>query len=321
MKENVVLFGKSQSLVGIVSEPEEITVKAKLPGVILLNAGLLHRVGPNRLYVKVARALARQGFVVLRFDFSGMGGDSRAREDHLPVEKSVVDDVQQAMIYLTRSKGIEQFLLIGHCSGAGISLLTASQDDRVIGTILMNPQGTGEEWKTHDRNQKWAQYYTHYYSKAAFTDSQRWIRFVKGDVDYRSIARNVFQTVIWNKLATLNFRLKNTLLPKKAEAVQLSEQSFDIVQEVHRLAERGVQILFIFSEGNSGLEYIQTIFGKRLTSAPLADKLKLNIIPESDHLFTLLASQKKVTETIQAWTQAVVSDFKQAEPVSFEGYK
>lgn len=311
MKEEIVLFGKTQSLLGIISEPEAAAPRNKLPGIILLNAGLLHRVGPNRLYVKLARALAQLGFVVLRFDFSGMGGDSKAREDHLPVEKSVVDDAQQAMTYLTQTKGIEQFLLIGHCSGAGISLLTASQDARVIGTILMNPQGAGEEWETHDRNQKLAQYYTQYYSKSAFTDFRRWTRFVKGDVDYRSIARNVFQTIIWNKLATLNFRIKNTLLPKKVEVVQLSEQSFDIAQEVHRLVDRGVQILFIYSEGNSGLEYIQTIFGQQLTSAPLVNKLKLNVIPESDHLFTLLASQKKVIETIQGWTQAV-----QAEPIS-----
>ncbi|HEY5972738.1 MAG TPA: hypothetical protein VIT22_12400, partial [Pseudoxanthomonas sp.] len=41
--------------------------------VVLLNAGLIHRVGPFRLYVRLARELAESGFDVLRFDLPGIG--------------------------------------------------------------------------------------------------------------------------------------------------------------------------------------------------------------------------------------------------------
>jgi dienelactone hydrolase len=320
MKETIVLFGKTQSLVGIVAEPQAAP-NNNLPAVILLNAGLMHRVGPNRLYVKLARALAMSGFVVLRFDFSGMG-DSEARKDHLLLEKSVVDDTQEAMNYLAQTKGFEQFLLIGHCSGAGISFFTASQDPRVIGATLINPQGAGEEWATYDRNQKLAQYYTHYYSKAALGDVQRWARFVKGDVDYRSIARNVLQNILWGRITALSFRLKKALGQGKEAEIQLSEQKFNPAQELHHLVERGMQILFVYSEGNSGLEYIHTIFGQELAAGLAAHKIKIEIIPESDHLFTLLAGQKKVVETIQIWTQAIARNLKQGDPIpAVEGYK
>ena len=79
MTEQVLLFGTNRCLVGMLTEPEKSQVPADLPAFILFNAGLLHRVGPNRLHVTLARRLARRGFPVLRFDFSGIG-DSRVAQ-------------------------------------------------------------------------------------------------------------------------------------------------------------------------------------------------------------------------------------------------
>ena len=82
MTEEVCRFGDRKSLVGIVTLPERPDHGQDLPAIILLNAGLAHRVGPQRLYVKMARHMASQGFAVLRFDFSGIG-DSEPRTDRL----------------------------------------------------------------------------------------------------------------------------------------------------------------------------------------------------------------------------------------------
>ena len=117
MREEAVLFGKTKSLVGIISEPMEITNSSPLPAVMILNAGLVHHVGPNRLYVKIARKLAGIGFTVLRFDFSGIG-DSNVRGDHLPFQKSAINETQEAMDYLSTAKGVDRFILTGICSGA-----------------------------------------------------------------------------------------------------------------------------------------------------------------------------------------------------------
>src|SRR5689334_20064244 len=69
--ENAIVFGGDVRLVGIVTTPAE--TRADRTGVILLNAGVVHRVGPNRLYVTLARRLAQAGLTVLRFDHSGIG--------------------------------------------------------------------------------------------------------------------------------------------------------------------------------------------------------------------------------------------------------
>ena len=73
MKDEVAVFGEKGSLIGVVSLPDKNREIINGPGIILLNSGLLHRVGPNRLYVKIARNAATSGLVAFRFDLSGIG--------------------------------------------------------------------------------------------------------------------------------------------------------------------------------------------------------------------------------------------------------
>ena len=61
MREEVLLFGRTRALVGIITDPPHAARRQPLPAVILVNVGLVHRVGPNRLYVKLARSLAALG--------------------------------------------------------------------------------------------------------------------------------------------------------------------------------------------------------------------------------------------------------------------
>jgi hypothetical protein len=64
--EEAQLLGKDRDLVGVVTNPAAAEVHSKLPAFLLLNAGSVHHVGPNRLYVKIARRLASLGFVIAR---------------------------------------------------------------------------------------------------------------------------------------------------------------------------------------------------------------------------------------------------------------
>lgn len=51
-------LGDEGHLVAVATQPANA---ADVPGVILLNAGVLHRVGPHRLHVHLARRLAAAG--------------------------------------------------------------------------------------------------------------------------------------------------------------------------------------------------------------------------------------------------------------------
>jgi pimeloyl-ACP methyl ester carboxylesterase len=314
MKEQAILFGKTRSLVGILTEPA-VNKLPQLPAVILLNAGLIHRIGPNRLYVKIARRLAQLGFTVLRFDLSGIG-DSKAREDHLPYLQSMVEEIHEAMDYLTRVKGCQRFLLSGHCAGAGMSFKMAAEDERVIAAILINSMGQGDAWSAYDRNRKLAKFYTNYYGKSALSDSQRWLRFVKGQVDYRSIGRNLFQNILWNRVSSLIFRIK--LAFKKEEKPQLPPGEMDPAKSLNLMAERGVKLLFIYNEGSSGLEYARMLLRPEFDRLLAANKIQLAIIPETDHLFTLLTSQDHLLKLIQEWLQEALQEYQEMTVVSSE---
>jgi hypothetical protein len=135
MRERVVTFGPGQSLVGILTEPS-VPADGR-PVALLLNSGVLHRVGACRLHVNLARALADRGFASFRFDFSGIG-DSQPRKDSLPFEQSSVLEVQDAMNCLADRRGAGRFLLMGLCSGADAAFFTALAEPRAVGIVQID---------------------------------------------------------------------------------------------------------------------------------------------------------------------------------------
>ena len=64
MREHAFLFGEGGGLVGVLTDPPGLAPSRGAGGrlgAILLNAGVIHRVGPSRLYVYRARGLAAAG--------------------------------------------------------------------------------------------------------------------------------------------------------------------------------------------------------------------------------------------------------------------
>jgi len=299
VKEEALLFGKHKNLVGVVTDPTERN--HNLPAILLLNAGLIHRVGPNRLYVRLARYLSELGFVVMRFDLSGIG-DSNVRPDNMPIEKSSVDDTRQAMDYLENTRSVKQFLVMGHCAGAIHSIMAASEDKRVTGIVMINLEGGGDNWQDYDKRRKVGRYYKNYYSKQAISDPQRWRRFFTGKADYRSIYRNIVYNILLSKLTNTMFRLKTSFAQQRTQADSLHDK---IAEAIYQLAMRHIQLLFVYSEASTGLERMRITLGSKLRDLVEQDKLRLEIVPHSDHLFTLAITQEHLMGILGQWSQQV----------------
>lgn len=296
MKEEARLFGKNNSLVGVITYPDESLRKPTFPAIIFLNAGLIHHIGPNRLYVKLARRLAAAGFPVLRFDLSGIG-DSKPRQDNLPFEKSAVDDVQQAMDDLTKKLGVTSFVLMGHCAGAFNSFSTASVDPRVTGAVMINPEGANDDWSDFDRKRKVSRYYQGYYSRDALTSRERWVKLLTGRASYGSIIRNVAVNIVWNRISTTFFRFRKKLATRGADDKAMQAA----MTTLRTITGRGGSILFVYSEGSTGFMRVQHIFEGDLKDLNAAGKVKLAVIPEADHVFTLASMQTRLTNAITEW--------------------
>jgi pimeloyl-ACP methyl ester carboxylesterase len=270
MREEPLLFGKTKSLVGIITDPPEAKRSNGLPGIILLNAGIIHRVGPNRIHVKIARTLAPMGFVILRFDFSGIG-DSKVRDDNLPFEESAVRETQEAMDYLSATRGIERFHLLGISSGAIVSYKTAGRDPRVIGATLINPASYGDELRSYAKARR--------YWKNALSDPKRWAKAFIGKANYQIIGPR-FRAVFSSR--------------RKALSV-----ANHIAADFHSLIERGVDLRLVYSKGDLGLDCLDVILGNELRELSKRGTLKLEIIPQADHTCTLLESQQRLLKVVQ----------------------
>lgn len=298
MSEKAYLFGRFHTLVGVLTEPENPAPNR--PAVILCNAGLMHRIGPNRIYVKLARALAEQGFWVFRFDLSGVG-DSLPRPDNMGVEDFTIDDVVQAMDHLSAQTGCQQFVVGGHCAGAYHSIRAAAHSPRVCGVVMINPDGGEADWKEYDKRRKLAQFYENYYGKKTLTDAGRWKRFFTFQVNYGKILRNVFQNVIWNRVSGFFFRARRRLA--QPQTTPADDKLYTVESILRKMPEIPARVLMVYSENSTGLERVQTGMSKEIRQLHAAGKLDLAVIEGADHLFSPLATQASLFQSITRWME------------------
>ncbi len=96
--DEVLPIGDDDRLVAVLSRPRAVGDR---PAAVILNAGVLHRVGPHRLHVALGRRLAARGLPALRIDLAGIG-DSPGRGDGGSFRASAVADTRAAMTAITR---------------------------------------------------------------------------------------------------------------------------------------------------------------------------------------------------------------------------
>lgn len=138
LTEEPLQFGEGGRLFGILTQPSMPPHSAHaLPVFVFLSAGLLHRVGPYRLHVHLARTLAQMGFSSLRIDLAGTG-DSPGRPG-LTNQQSVAADYEEIGNILAQRLGRLPIVLAGLCSGADNAIRLTLEDPRVVGMVLLDP--------------------------------------------------------------------------------------------------------------------------------------------------------------------------------------
>lgn len=273
MREEAIQLGEAGALAGIVTSPPQ--GNENRTAVLLLNAGIVHRVGPGRIYVRIARSLAARGFAVLRFDFSGIG-DSTVRLDNCCFEKSSVDETRGAMNFLQATRGISHFILMGGCSGAAVSLATARLDRRVIGAVFINFPARGDEEPTSHLRDR------HYYWNFALLSLKSWRKLLTGQSDYRKIGRALAQGI------------KRKFIGNSK--VSGPDQQFRAA--LWELADRDVHMTFICAKGDLLLQDLCEAGGNDLRQLCRQGKAACEVIPRSDHTFSSLDDQERLIATI-----------------------
>ena len=102
--EKIYQLGENKNLVTIALTPVNGSDGIEKPVILLLNAGLVHRVGPFRFNVDMARILSKLGYFTARFDVSGIG-DSTMPKNAGSYEERIKDDVIEVMNFFQKRTG------------------------------------------------------------------------------------------------------------------------------------------------------------------------------------------------------------------------
>jgi alpha-beta hydrolase superfamily lysophospholipase len=288
--ETPVAFGKGGDLFGVLSQPvASIHPDRAGTAVLLLNVGGNYRVGPNRVYVKLARDLAASGYRVLRMDVTGIG-DSRIEDGFSSDSMYRCDAVADvgAAIDMLRQRGCERIFLLGICSGAYLAFQTALHDTRIDGQMIVNARLL--EWDA-GKNGPWQssmqQYYksTRYY-KQKLLDGTVYARVLRGEVDVLGIARRFIDLG--------RARLRRAIDRMLGRAPQEG-----VLAKMKHLSGRGVQTLVAMSEEDDGLDYVEFHLGKRGARMRGQPNFRMVLIEEADHTFSTVASQHALLKVVR----------------------
>ncbi|WP_054955670.1 alpha/beta hydrolase family protein [Paenibacillus dakarensis] len=113
----------------------------RVPLVVICHGFVGSRIGVDRLFVKTARELAADGYMVVRFDYIGCGESSgsygaEGLESMIAQTRSVLD-------YALNCIDVDpsRVTLIGHSLGGAVALQTAVRDHRVKNLVLWSAVG------------------------------------------------------------------------------------------------------------------------------------------------------------------------------------
>ena len=270
--ERPVLFGPNDALMGILSLPEPAASASPSVAVLLFNAGVVQRVGPHRINVKVARALSERGVPTLRFDLAGRG-DSRIAPPDGDYRRKESADISDAMDCVRRELGISRFILIGFCSGAIDALHATETDKRVAGLLLFDGHWHRSIWTKPMRY--WFRLRTTGFVRSVKAAIQR-IRS-NDDMSRRAAIGNAG----WSGQPT-----------KEEFAASLDE-----------MVRRRVAVFILYSGVmiNEGLYTYKAQFGHAFRGRSFVDAVRVDFRPDLDHTLSSLYSQREFVALVAAW--------------------
>lgn len=280
-REQVLHFGAHATQRGVLCQSATAPPPQAQDGVVIfINAGLIHHVGPNRLHVQLARALAAAGVASLRLDLSGIG-DSSVRADNLPIFSLVRREPVEAMDALA-ALGYGRFALAGLCSGAYSAFHAACADPRVVAAVMINPEDL--EVGGAPGTQSWAR---RYWTRSIFRP-QAWLNLLSGRANFGRL------------LATLRQQL-GAAGPRRATPAGPHPVVAELTAAV---IARPLQLLFLTCDDDVSTQYLGALFGGRALHSLPAGAVVHEVVPQCDHLFTRLQDQRRLREQLVPWLRS-----------------
>ena len=291
VRETAVVFGDKRRLFGVLSEPTHAQ-DATGTGIVFINAGSVHHIGPGGAYTAFAREWASLGFAVLRMDIGGVG-DSDARErvaDNHPYPDHAVEDIGVA-VRLMKERGASRVVVAGLCSGAHASFHAGLKLEGLAGILVINPivfywnpacALDVAAWMNYAESRR--------YSKSA-RDVTSWVRLVRGEVNVRYALRVGYRRAI---------EVASGALESIGRRVGIAAKNGeDVGRDLARISARGVTTLLVFSEGDPGLDFVRRRYARDVRLLERNRKnFSLRVVEGADHTFTRIEARDRLRQLL-----------------------
>lgn len=279
-----------------------------LPAVILLSPGVKMRVGPGRLYVPLTELMNSLGYMVLRFDFHGLGDSEGELEEtmladvynHIEVGR-YVGDTLSAMRWLREQHGSKRFMLGGLCGGAITALLAAERDPSVESLLslgmtvtLASNAATPAKYLTRAQLDSRRQ---GYYRR--LLEPKSWWRLLTFQSEYG---------VIWRSLRRLFIKESApAAVPATAAAIDQRGNANPLFPPAYfAFLQRGGQALMIFSEKDRlQSEYEEKFAAFHLQQlAAYRQQIDQHVIPSANHVLSFHEWRDVMLDKSRSWLAA-----------------
>jgi alpha/beta superfamily hydrolase len=274
LNEVSVSFGVQRHLSATLTLPAD-EQPARI-GVVLLNVGIIHRIGPHRFNAKLARALAREGVATLRLDLSGQG-DSGTPNEALPFEQQAVADLQAAMDHFQRVGNVGQFAIAGICSGAYVGLVAALADERVVALWMLD----GYAYPT--ATTVWNRYTLRVRQAPLRTVGSGLRKLVKRAARaFRPVARPPATQDAWD--------FGHRAPPREVFG-----------RDIQSLVDRGVAVCLVYSGSLRWYFNYPEQLRDAFSEFGFVNHVRCEYLPQADHTATTLATQERLIRGLADW--------------------
>jgi pimeloyl-ACP methyl ester carboxylesterase len=258
MRETCLQFGPDRRLAGILTEPSRGVAKQ---GLVLINAGLVPKFGPYRLYAQLARRAALDGVATLRFDLGGVG-DSVQELSGRPLLERSGREIRAAVDELCAHHTLTDVALGGLCSGAEDAFRAAAADPRITRVVLLDPFAY--------RTRGWAPRHL------AFRVGRRVLR-----------AAGLFEPLVSPRTAGQQRAVSYRYMPHaESEAI------------LRALLARNVMVHFVYTAGMREYFNHPGQLRAQFADVDFRDRVTLDYFPHVDHTQLLQADRQAVIEAV-----------------------
>lgn len=156
MELPIAFENEGQQLIGVLHLPESA---ANVPGVVMCHGFTGQRAEAHFLFTKAARAFAKAGMAVLRFDFRG-SGDSEGLFEEMTINGEVSDAIQAVNVLASRAEvDSSRIGIVGLSLGGCVAACATARSQSIHATVLWapvhDPKALGDRRSAPDNTYPW----------------------------------------------------------------------------------------------------------------------------------------------------------------------